>query len=169
MAMSSSSSSGVSTAIDSLSSLSYSDKIIQLGDGWCSFPDLDNFDSDKLLRALTLKEKDSSDSIWNPALSYSTESIGYQSAQSHHRGNELSISGLRQLEALFNLAQLLFGLSRAETVNYTFRDLQMQGHPHSFRKSGFKQFNSSDYKIYFIYLGISYMHNLDRLLFFSKS
>lgn len=26
-----------------------------LGDGWCTFPDLDNFDSEKLLRALTLK------------------------------------------------------------------------------------------------------------------
>ena len=29
--------------------------IVYMGDGWCTFPDLDNFDSDKLLRALTLK------------------------------------------------------------------------------------------------------------------
>lgn len=53
----------------------------------------------------------------------------------------MSISALRQLEALFNLSQLLFGLSRAETVNYTFRDLQLRKHPHSFKKSGFKQLN----------------------------
>ncbi|CAF5179106.1 unnamed protein product, partial [Rotaria sp. Silwood1] len=31
----------------------------------------------------------------------------------------------RQLEALFNLSQLLFGLARAEQSNYTFRDLQL--------------------------------------------
>ncbi len=48
---------------------------------------------------------------------------------------------MRQLEALFNLSQLLFGLSRAETVNYTFRDLQLRKYPHSFKKSGFKQLN----------------------------
>lgn len=29
--------------------------IVYMGDGWCTFPDLDNFDSDKLLRALTLQ------------------------------------------------------------------------------------------------------------------
>lgn len=29
--------------------------IVYMGDGWCTFPDLDNFDSDKLLRAFTLK------------------------------------------------------------------------------------------------------------------
>ena len=28
---------------------------ISIGDGWCSFPDLDNFDSTRLLKALTLK------------------------------------------------------------------------------------------------------------------
>ena len=33
--------------------------------------------------------------------------------------------GTRQLEALFNLSQLLFGLARAEQSNYTFRDLQL--------------------------------------------
>ncbi len=125
---------------------------IYLGDGWCTFPDLDNFDSEKLLKAFTLKvfqfffkkvnlkltkssqnlqkkEKDSSDSIWDPSITYSDSS---------HR-TSLSISALRQLEALFNISQLLFGLSRAETVNYTFRDLQLRKHPHSFKKSGFKQ------------------------------
>ncbi len=30
-------------------------EIIFIGDGWASFPDLDNFDSDLLLRVLTLK------------------------------------------------------------------------------------------------------------------
>ena len=28
---------------------------IYMGDGWCTFPDLDNFDSEKLLKAFTLK------------------------------------------------------------------------------------------------------------------
>lgn len=46
----------------------------------------------------------------------------------------------RQLEALFNLSQLLFGLARGEQANYTFRDLQL-GHPaRSFREAGFRKF-----------------------------
>ena len=109
------------------------DKVaVQMGDGWCTFPDLDNFDSDKLLKALTLKEKDSFDSIWDPSLTY----------QESCQRKGLSVSALRQLEALFNLSQLLFGLSRAETVNYTFRDLQLRKYPHSFKKAGFKQLNA---------------------------
>ena len=28
---------------------------LHMGDGWCSFSDLDNFDNEKLLNALTLK------------------------------------------------------------------------------------------------------------------
>ncbi len=107
-----------------------------MGDGWCTFPDLDNFDSEKLLKALTLKEKDSADSIWDPNLTYQ------ESCQRNVKG--LSVSALRQLEALFNLSQLLFGLSRAETVNYTFRDLQLRKHPHSFKKAGFKQLNAGE-------------------------
>ncbi len=49
----------------------------------------------------------------------------------------------RQLEALFNLSQLLFGLARSEQSNYTFRDLQL-GHPlRSFRDqlTFFQSFN----------------------------
>ncbi len=30
---------------------------IYMGDGWCTFPDLDNFDSEILLKAFTLKVK----------------------------------------------------------------------------------------------------------------
>jgi hypothetical protein len=105
---------------------------VHLGDGWCTFPDLDNFDTDKLLKALTLKEKESCDSIWDPSMNYS------DSCQSR----DLSITALRQLEALFNITQVLFALSRAETVNYTFRDLQLNRHPHSFKKSGFKLLNT---------------------------
>lgn len=38
------------------------DKVaVHMGDGWCTFPDLDNFDSEKLLKALTLKVKLSPD------------------------------------------------------------------------------------------------------------
>ena len=46
----------------------------------------------------------------------------------------------RQLEALFNLSQLLFGLARAEQANYTFRDLQLGQHPKRFREAGFNKF-----------------------------
>ena len=114
---------------------------VHMGDGWCTFPDLDNFDSDKLLKALTLKEKDSADSIWDPSLTY----------QESCQRKGLSVSALRQLEALFNLSQLLFGLSRAETVNYTFRDLQLRKYPHSFKKAGFKQLNAG--KSLFVLIG----------------
>jgi hypothetical protein len=48
--------------------------------------------------------------------------------------------GTRQLEALFNLSQLLFGLARAEQSNYTFRDLQLGQHPQQFREAGFNKF-----------------------------
>ena len=30
---------------------------VHMGDGWCTFSDLDNFDNEKLLQALTLKVK----------------------------------------------------------------------------------------------------------------
>lgn len=74
--------------------------------------------------------------------------------------SSVSLSAQRQLEALFNLTQLLFGLSRAETVNFTFRDLQFKKHPHSFKRSGFKKLKTGYYflikmipfKIYFIYI-----------------
>jgi hypothetical protein len=46
----------------------------------------------------------------------------------------------RQLEALFNLSQLLFGLARAEQSNYTFRDLQLGQHAQRFREAGFNKF-----------------------------
>ncbi len=46
----------------------------------------------------------------------------------------------RQLEALFNLSQLLFGLARAEQSNYTFRNLQLGQHPQRFREAGFNKF-----------------------------
>lgn len=123
----------VSTAMSSPKE-DYDRIIIYLSDGWCTFPDLDNFDSDKLLRAFTLKENDSCDSAWDPSLPY-TGTI--------RKDQKLSLTSLRQLEALFNLTQLLFGLSRSETVNYTFRDLQFRGHPRSFKKSGFKLIESN--------------------------
>jgi len=54
----------------------------------------------------------------------------------------------RQLEALFNLSQLLFGLARSEQSNYTFRDLQL-GHPlRSFRDAGFKKFRKQSFHLY---------------------
>lgn len=108
--------------------------IIHFNDGWCSFPDLDTFDSDKLLRAFTLKEKESSESPWDPCIP----------CPDSRKEQPLGVSSLRQIEALFNLTQLLFGLSRSETVNYTFRDLQLKCHPHSFKKSGFKLIKSTN-------------------------
>jgi hypothetical protein len=60
------------------------------------------------------------------------------------------IKALRQLESLFNLSQLLFGLSRAETVNYTFKDLQLRKCPRSFKKSGFRKLQSGRYIIFYV-------------------
>jgi hypothetical protein len=52
----STSSSQLASAGDVNSQNNDSDKVIvYMGDGWCTFPDLDNFDSEKLLKALTLK------------------------------------------------------------------------------------------------------------------
>ena len=39
---------------------------IYLGDGWCTFPDLDNFDTDKLLKAFTLKVNCFGFLMWSP-------------------------------------------------------------------------------------------------------
>jgi len=50
----------------------------------------------------------------------------------------------RQLEALFNLSQLLFGLARGEQSNYTFRDLQLGHSARSFRDAGFRKFRKSN-------------------------
>lgn len=72
----------------------------------------------------------------------------------------LSVSALRQLEALFNLSQLLFGLSRAETVNYTFRDLQLRKSPHSFKKSGFKMLAHTEGRIDFYAIFEKLVHEI---------
>ncbi|CAF3878469.1 unnamed protein product [Rotaria sp. Silwood2] len=111
--------------------------IIQFADGWYSYPDLNTFDSDILLATLTLRNIKPSKAIspWNMKLENST-------------GLLLTEIGTRQLEALFNLSQLLFGLARAEQSNYTFRDLQL-GKPA-------RQFRAIDivymmYKVTFIY------------------
>lgn len=53
------------------------------------------------------------------------------------------MSALRQLEALFNLSQLLYGLSRGDVVNHTFRDIQLGKAPHSFRRSGFAEIGAT--------------------------
>ncbi|CAF4741493.1 unnamed protein product, partial [Rotaria magnacalcarata] len=50
----------------------------------------------------------------------------------------------RQLEALFNLSQLLFGLARGEQSNYTFRDLQLGHPPRRFREAGFNKFPNNN-------------------------
>ena len=62
----------------------------------------------------------------------------------------LSMCSLRQLEALFNLTQLLFSLSRADVVNFTFRDLQFSKHPRLFKKSGFKLITSGFFLSFFL-------------------
>ena len=87
------------------------------------------------------KERDSSESVWDVSapLVNATSAMSSMSSLASlltPPSAMLPIASLRQLEALFNLSQLLFGLSRGETVNYTFRDLQLRKHPHSFRKSG---------------------------------
>jgi hypothetical protein len=90
------------------------------------------------------KENDSGESVWDPVMAHGSNDLLQQQYRksSASLGSTLSISALRQLEALFNLTQLLFGLSRAETVNFTFRDLQFKKHPHSFKRAGFKKLNT---------------------------
>ncbi len=58
----------------------------------------------------------------------------------------------RQLEALFNLSQLLFGLARSEQANYTFRDLQLGQSARLFREAGFKIFRKH------IYFSLDFIH-----------
>ncbi|UJR10307.1 hypothetical protein I4U23_014513 [Adineta vaga] len=88
--------------------------IIQFADGWYSYPDLNTFDSDLLLDVLTIRNIKPTKVIspWNIRTENST-------------ALPLTEIATRQLEALFNLSQLLFGLARAEQSNYTFRDLQL--------------------------------------------
>ncbi|CAF0874386.1 unnamed protein product [Didymodactylos carnosus] len=105
--------------------------IVQFADGWFSYPELNLFDSDVLIDALTLRNVKDKLSPWSPTID-----------------NRLSVpitdTASRQLEALFNLSQLLFGLSRAELSNYTFRDLQLGHSPKAFRQTGFKKFSKDD-------------------------
>ncbi|CAF0789664.1 unnamed protein product [Rotaria sordida] len=112
--------------------------IIQFADGWYSYPDLNTFDSDLLLATLTLRNIKPSKAIspWNIKLENST-------------GLPLTEIGTRQLEALFNLSQLLFGLARAEQSNYTFRDLQLGKPTRQFREAGFNKFPNNNRSIDF--------------------
>jgi hypothetical protein len=57
----------------------------------------------------------------------------------------------RQLEALFNLSQLLFGLARSEQANYTFRDLQLGQPARLFRETGFRKFRKHSFSLISIY------------------
>lgn len=63
----------------------------------------------------------------------------------------LFYTATRQLEALFNLSQLLFGLARAEQSNYTFRDLQLGQSPQRFREAGFNKFRK-DYSLFYRFI-----------------
>ncbi|CAF0887799.1 unnamed protein product [Rotaria sp. Silwood1] len=112
--------------------------IIQFADGWYSYPDLNTFDSDLLLATLTLRHIKPSKAIspWNMKLENST-------------GLPLTEIATRQLEALFNLSQLLFGLARAEQSNYTFRDLQLGKPARQFREAGFNKFPNNNRSIDF--------------------
>ncbi|CAF1297653.1 unnamed protein product [Rotaria sordida] len=112
--------------------------IIQFADGWYSYPDLNTFDSDLLLTTLTLRNIKPSKAIspWNMKQKNST-------------GLPLTEIGTRQLEALFNLSQLLFGLARGEQSNYTFRDLQLGKPARQFREAGFNKFPNNNRSIDF--------------------
>ena len=79
---------------------------------------------------LIVQEDDSAGSIWDPRT---------LSKDAWPNSKNLTVSALRQLEALFNLSQLLYGLSRGDVVNHTFRDIQLGTAPHSFRRSGFTE------------------------------
>ncbi|CAF3755626.1 unnamed protein product [Adineta steineri] len=103
--------------------------IIQFADGWYSYPDLNTFNSDLLLDTLTIRHIKPTKAIspWNIKADNPTVL-------------PLTEIATRQLEALFNLSQLLFGLARAEQSNYTFRDLQLSQHAQQFQQAGFKKF-----------------------------
>ncbi|CAF1023218.1 unnamed protein product [Rotaria sordida] len=112
--------------------------IIQFADGWYSYPDLNTFNSDLLLDTLTIRHIKSSKAIspWNVKADNPTII-------------PLTEIATRQLEALFNLSQLLFGLARAEQSNYTFRDLQLGQHPKRFHEAGFNKFPNNNRPIDF--------------------
>ncbi|CAM4752115.1 unnamed protein product [Rotaria magnacalcarata] len=107
--------------------------IVQFADGWYSYPDLNTFDSHVLLGTLTLRNIKPSKALspWNAKLDNSTTI-------------PLTEIATRQLEALFNLSQLLFGLARGEQSNYTFRDLQLGHPPRRFREAGFNKFPNNN-------------------------
>ncbi|CAF3401501.1 unnamed protein product [Rotaria socialis] len=107
--------------------------IVQFADGWYAYPDLNTFDSPLLLATLTLRNIKPSKALspWNTKLDNSTTI-------------PLTEIATRQLEALFNLSQLLFGLARGEQSNYTFRDLQLGHPPRRFREAGFNKFPNNN-------------------------
>ncbi|CAF1925599.1 unnamed protein product, partial [Rotaria magnacalcarata] len=107
--------------------------IIQFADGWYSYPDLNTFNSDLLLDTLTIRHIKPSKAVspWNVKAENPTVI-------------PLTEIATRQLEALFNLSQLLFGLARAEQSNYTFRDLQLGQQPQRFREAGFNKFPNNN-------------------------
>ncbi|UJR35693.1 hypothetical protein I4U23_028442 [Adineta vaga] len=109
--------------------------IIQFADGWYSYPDLNTFNSSLLLDTLTIRNIKLTKAIspWNiKADDPSTL--------------PLTEIATRQLEALFNLSQLLFGLARAEQSNYTFRDLQLGQPAQRFSEAGFNKFPTNTNK-----------------------
>ena len=85
------------------------------------------------------------------------QSREFQHTSSHGNRYDISIVrsyisfylATRQLEALFNLSQLLFGLARSEQSNYTFRDLQLGQPARSFREAGFRKFRKHSFDRYF--------------------
>ncbi|CAM4914541.1 unnamed protein product [Rotaria socialis] len=110
-----------------------SNDIIEFANGWYAYPDLNTFDSPLLLATLTLRNIKPSKALspWNTKLDNSTTI-------------PLTEIATRQLEALFNLSQLLFGLARGEQSNYTFRDLQLGHPPRRFREAGFNKFPNNN-------------------------
>ncbi|CAF1240160.1 unnamed protein product [Adineta ricciae] len=109
--------------------------IIQFADGWYSYPDLNTFSSTLLLDTLTIRNVKSTKAIspWNVKADNPTIL-------------PLTEIATRQLEALFNLSQLLFGLARAEQSNYTFRDLQLGQPAQRFSEAGFNKFPNGNNK-----------------------
>lgn len=110
------------------------------GDGfrfndWYSFMDLDNFDSEHLVRNLSLPGPEGQPFTWN------NDEFAAKCSQ-----GEIYVTALRQAESLFNLSQLMFALYHGSLHACTFLDLQKNRPPQDIRQRGFVKLDNCNVK-----------------------
>ncbi|XP_070535093.1 uncharacterized protein [Ptychodera flava] len=108
------------------------DQVIYTPYGWCAFPQLDHFNTDLLLEVLLSKDGNGQPAIWKTAEIPVTENGSYC----------LSTVALMQLEALFNLSQVMFALYNGNIKQATFRDIQLRHASRDIRTAGFRKLGS---------------------------